>query len=115
MADVRCWDLGELKVEAHSPVVLHSDDGAERVIALALPAGEELGEHQVHENALVFVIEGELGLTAGDQERTLAAPGLAQFAPAERHAVRALSDSRLLLCLSPWPGEGHPSRRAGAG
>jgi hypothetical protein len=39
-------------------------------------------------------------------------PGLAAvFEPAERHAVRALSDARLLLVLAPWPGEGHPGAR----
>jgi quercetin dioxygenase-like cupin family protein len=36
---------------------------------------------------------------------------LAHFEPNERHEVRASTDSRLLLILSPWPGEGHPSRR----
>jgi hypothetical protein len=36
---------------------------------------------------------------------------LAQFAPNERHEVRATEDARLLLLLSPWPGEGHPSQR----
>ena len=39
-------------------------------------------------------------------------PGLlAVFDPNERHEVRATEDARLLLLLSPWPGEGHPSRR----
>ena len=31
-----------------------------------------------------------------------------EFDPGERHAVRALSDTRLLLLLAPWPGTGHP-------
>ena len=39
-------------------------------------------------------------------------PGfLAQFEPNERHEVRATSDTRLVLFLAPWPGEGHPSQR----
>ena len=44
----------------------------------------------------------------------LNAPGqrLLSFDPNERHEVRAKSDSRLLLLLAPWPGEGHPSRAA---
>jgi quercetin dioxygenase-like cupin family protein len=109
---VRYWELDRLGVQAHAPEVLHSDDGANRVIALYLPAGESLSEHQVHEHALVFVIEGELDLRAGAEQHTLAAPGLAQFEPAERHEVRAVVDSRLVLCLAPWPGEGHPSRGA---
>lgn len=30
-----------------------------------------------------------------------------EFDPGERHAVRAVTDTRLLL-LTPWPGAGHP-------
>jgi quercetin dioxygenase-like cupin family protein len=112
---VRSWELSRLDVSPHAPVVLHSDDGANRVIALALPAGDSLSEHQVHEQALVFVVEGELSVQAGDEQLTLSAPGLAQFEPAERHQVLALSDCRLVLCLAPWPGEGHPRRAAEGG
>jgi hypothetical protein len=36
---------------------------------------------------------------------------LSHFDPAERHSVRAVNDSRLVLVLAPWPGVGHPSRR----
>jgi hypothetical protein len=28
--------------------------------------------------------------------------------PRERHEVRALTDARVLLLLTPWPGPGHP-------
>jgi quercetin dioxygenase-like cupin family protein len=39
-------------------------------------------------------------------------PGLvAHFEPKQRHEVRAKTDTRLLLFLAPWPGEGHPSQR----
>jgi len=31
-----------------------------------------------------------------------------EFDPGERHAVRAVSDTRLLLLLTPWPAAGHP-------
>jgi hypothetical protein len=37
---------------------------------------------------------------------------MACFDPKERRVVRARSDSRLVLLLAPWPGEGHPSRAA---
>ena len=36
---------------------------------------------------------------------------MATFDPNERHEVRAVEDSRLLLVLAPWPGDGHPSLR----
>jgi redox-sensitive bicupin YhaK (pirin superfamily) len=101
------WDLQTLAVEPHPPRILHSARGEARSILIALPAGEELQEHQVHERAYVVVIEGEVdvgGQTGG--------PGLAAvFEPKERHAVRAVSDARLLLVLAPWPGDGHPGAR----
>ena len=101
------WDLRTLAVEPHHPKILHSARGEARSILILLPAGEELQEHQVHERAYVVVIDGEveLGGQAGG-------PGLAAvFDPAERHAVRAVSDARLLLVLAPWPGDGHPGAR----
>ena len=36
---------------------------------------------------------------------------LAVFDPQERHTVRAATDSRILLVLAPWPGDGHPGAR----
>jgi quercetin dioxygenase-like cupin family protein len=104
------WDTRSLAVEPHHPQVLRSDDET-RVITIHLPAGEELQEHQVHERAFLFVSDGEVELTQGDEVVT-GGPGLlAHFSPAERHRVRALSDARLVLVLAPWPGVGHPSRR----
>jgi quercetin dioxygenase-like cupin family protein len=107
---VEFWHLDSETVESHAPRVLRSDDEANRVILLALPAGERLDEHQVHEHALVIVLDGEVAIRAADSEQRLAAQGLVHFEPAERHEVEAISDSRLLICLAPWPGPGHPSR-----
>jgi quercetin dioxygenase-like cupin family protein len=101
------WDLRTLDVDRHHPRILHSARGEARSILLVLPAGKELREHQVHERAYVAVIDGEVdlaGMTGG--------PGLAAvFEPGERHAVKAISDARLLLVLAPWPGDGHPGAR----
>jgi quercetin dioxygenase-like cupin family protein len=110
MAEVDFWQLDSEVVEARAPRVLQSDDEANRVILLVLPAGEGLAEHQVHEHALVVVLDGEVVIRAGDGEQRLTAHGLVHFEPAERHEVQAVSDSRLLICLAPWPGPGHPSR-----
>lgn len=109
---MRFWQLESCAVETHHPQVLHSAQGAHRVILLALPAGELLQEHQVHEHALVFLTEGRLQIESDGTRQELSAPGLAHFQPAERHEVRALSDCRLVLCLTPWPGAGHPGVRA---
>jgi quercetin dioxygenase-like cupin family protein len=107
---VDLWRLDAEQVQPHSPRVLHSDDEANRVILLALPAGERLSEHQVHEHALAFVLDGEVVVRSGAEEQRLGAQGLVHFKPAERHEVEAMTDSRLLLCLAPWPGPGHHSR-----
>ena len=106
------WDIASLDVEPHQPAVLRSDDET-RVIAINLPAGELLQEHQVHERAWLVVVAGEVEIEQ-DGQTVSGGPGLlAHFEPNARHEVRAASDARLALLLSPWPGEGHPSRRDG--
>jgi quercetin dioxygenase-like cupin family protein len=104
------WDLTSLDVQPHQPAVLRSDDET-RVIAINLPAGEALQDHQVHERAWLFVANGEIEVEQGGDTVTGSTGFLAHFEPNERHEVRASSDSRLILLLSPWPGDGHPSRR----
>jgi redox-sensitive bicupin YhaK (pirin superfamily) len=106
------WDIASLDVEPHRPAVLRSD-GETRVIAINLPAGEELQEHQVHERAWLVVAGGEIEIAQGNNRVSGGAGLLAHFDPNERREVRAKLDSRVLLFLSPWPGEGHPSRRSG--
>lgn len=103
------WDVCALAIEPHHPQVLRSDDET-RAIAIQLPAGEELQEHQVHERAYLFVADGEVQITGDGRTVRGGAGFLSCFGPAERHAVKAVSDARLLLVLSPWPGVGHPSR-----
>ncbi len=106
------WDIRSLDVEPHFPQVLRTD-GELRAIAINLPGGEELQEHQVHERAYLLVADGDVEIAQGD-ERTRGGPGfLVHFDPNERREVRARSDARLLLMLAPWPGEGHSSQRAG--
>ena len=105
---MQTWDIRTLSIEPHQPQVLRSDSES-RAIAIQLPAGEELQEHQVHERTYLLVVEGEIeGIKDGEQ--VTAGPGsLAHFEPNERRTVRSLSDARLLLVLAPWPGVGHPS------
>jgi quercetin dioxygenase-like cupin family protein len=107
---VDTWDVASLEVQPHRPEVLRSDDEG-RVIAINLPAGEALKEHQVHERAWLVVAEGQIEVEQGGDTVTGGPGFLAHFEPAERHEVRATTDARLILLLSPWPGDGHPSRR----
>jgi quercetin dioxygenase-like cupin family protein len=108
---MQTWDLPELGVRPRHPEVL-SSDGEGRVIALTLPAGERLQEHQVHERAWLLVISGAIEIAEPGGEPVAGGAGmLASFAPNERREVTATEDALLLLVLSPWPGEGHPSNR----
>jgi quercetin dioxygenase-like cupin family protein len=103
------WDIRALAVEPHHPQVLKSDEET-RAIAILLPAGEELQEHQVHERAYLFVADGEIEITHDGNSVSGGCGLLAQFSPNERRTVRAISDARLVLVLAPWPGVGHPSQ-----
>ncbi len=104
------WDIASLPVEPHRPEVLRSDDET-RVVALNLPSGERLQEHQVHERTWLVVADGEVEVDEGETTVT-GGPGLlVHFEPNERREVRATRDARLILLLAPWPGEGHPRRR----
>ena len=97
-------------LEPHQPEVLRSDPEA-RVIAINLPEGKALGDHQVHERAWLVVVDGEVEVEEGGRTEKGGAGFLAHFQANERHEVRATSDARLLLILAPWPGEGHPRLR----
>ncbi len=104
------WDIRSLAIEPHQPQVLRSDDET-RAIAIALPAGEELKEHQVHERTYLVVADGEVEIEQDGQKVSGAAGFLSHFEPGERRTVRALQEARIVLVLAPWPGAGHPSRR----
>jgi quercetin dioxygenase-like cupin family protein len=103
------WDLKTVEVEPHQPRILASADDA-RSILLQLPAGEEMQEHEVHERARVIVVDGEVEITTQNGGGSVSASSghLFEFDPGERRTIVARSDARLLMVLSPWPGDGHP-------
>lgn len=102
------WAVTELHLQARLPEILSSTDDA-RAIALDLKEGESLGEHEVHERAWVIVISGEVEASSSDGGVIGGGPGtLFEFAPGERRRIDGITDTRLLLILTPWPGDGHP-------
>jgi quercetin dioxygenase-like cupin family protein len=105
---MRSWDLTSLDVPPRAPRIV-SDSPEARAIVVALPAGARLQEHEVHERAFVLVVSGAVTVAdaAGAQTRGEAGT-LFEFAPRERHELTAERDARLLLLLTPWPGDGHP-------
>jgi len=106
---VKRWDLHEIPTPegTRSPVVLHSQDGEGRVVLIRIDAGQELGEHQVKEAALLLVVAGEVTVDAGDESVDAEAGALFRFDPDERRTVRSASGGRVVLFLAPWPGVGH--------
>ena|SRR5215210_2004567 len=104
------WDIASLDVQPHSPKVLASDDET-RAIAINLPAGERLQDHQTRERAFLVVASGEIEID-GDGQSETGGPGfVAHFAPHERREVRASQDAKLVLILAPWPAEPEKSHR----
>jgi hypothetical protein len=102
------WDLKTVEVEPRQPRILASAEDA-RTILLRLPEGEELQEHEVHERARVLVVDGDVDVAEADGDFASASSGhLFEFEPGERRTIVARSDARLLMVLSPWPGDGHP-------
>jgi quercetin dioxygenase-like cupin family protein len=105
---MRSWNLHEIETPSgsRSPVVLDSDDAA-RVVLIGLDPGQELGEHQVKEHALVLVLEGTVRVESGGEILEAPSGTLFTFEPDERRSVSTEDGARILLFLAPWPGPGH--------
>ena len=102
------WNLREIETPggSRSPVVLRSDEAA-RAVLIALEPGQELGEHQVKEGALVSVVEGHVRVQSGGETVEGDVGCVFSFEADERRSVSTETGARILLILAPWPGEGH--------
>jgi quercetin dioxygenase-like cupin family protein len=101
------WHLPSIDVSGkREPRVLFSSPAC-RAVVIDLQPGETMGEHSVHEQAILQVVSGTVVLGADGGEIECPAGTLASFEPAERHTVHAKEASRVLLLLAPWPGIGH--------
>jgi quercetin dioxygenase-like cupin family protein len=105
---VEHWDLLGLEAPdgTRDPTVLLSDDGS-RAVLVALAPGQELGDHQVKENAWVTVVQGSVRVSAGGETVEGGVGSTFHFAPDERHSLTSDGGARVLLLLAPWPGDGH--------
>jgi quercetin dioxygenase-like cupin family protein len=107
VAAVERWHLPSIDADGkREPRVLFSRPDS-RAVVIDLREGDEMGEHRMHEHAVVFVVSGRLGVGIDDRSVDCQAGTLATFMPGETRTVRALEPSRILLLLAPWPGEGH--------
>jgi quercetin dioxygenase-like cupin family protein len=93
------------------PRVLFSTPEA-RAVVVELSEGETMGEHHVRERAIVQVVRGRVEIDASGERADCDAGWLVVLDCGERHSVRALEDSMLLLTLAPWPGKHHYSEDA---
>ena len=101
------WHLPSIEATGkREPRVLFSAPAC-RAVVIDMQAGEEMGEHQVRERAVISVVSGRVALGADGREIECEPGTLATFEPGERHTVRAVETSRILLLLAPWPAEGH--------
>ena len=105
---MQSWNLREIETPggSRSPVVLRSDPGS-RAVLIVLEPGQGLGDHQVKEGALVAVVEGSVLVEAGGTKIDGEAGCCFSFDADERRSISSEKGARLLLVLSPWPGEGH--------
>lgn len=105
---MQSWNLLEFETPGgtRSPIVLHSTDEA-RSVLMGINPGQELGDHQVFENAYMVVLDGRVRLQSGD-DAIDAGPGtLVRFEEKERRRISSADGARVLLILAPWPGAGH--------
>lgn len=101
------WHLPSVdQTGKREPRVLFSSPAC-RAVVIDLQAGEAMGEHAVRENAIIHVSSGAVTITTDGPEIECPAGSLVVFTPGERHALRAIDASRLLLLLAPWPADGH--------
>jgi len=70
-----------------------------QLMRLVLPAGQGIREHSVAGAITVQCLEGEAVVTTPSRECQLTAGQLVMLAGAEPHAVRALTDSSLLVTV----------------
>ena len=106
-SSVQLWDVLAADATGRTdPRVLFSTPEA-RMVMIDLAAGERLGEHEVHERAIIQVARGSVELTSGAARRSAARARSSCSSRASATAVRAPEHARILLTLAPWPGAGH--------
>jgi quercetin dioxygenase-like cupin family protein len=89
--------LGERLAEAASHAILKTH--ALELMRLVLPAGKSLPPHSVYGEVTLYCIEGEVEVDGQGGACRLGAGQLVLLPAQDRHAVRALQDSSLLLTV----------------
>ena len=105
---MQSWNLLEIATPggSRSPVVLHTDNEV-RAVLIGLDPGQELGDHEVKEEAFIVVVDGDVHVESKGESVTATAGTMFRFDPQERRAVGTERGAKVLLLLAPWPGPGH--------
>ncbi len=99
-----------MRAEAHASVSGHRQlavvrHGPLSMILFAFDEGGYLKEHQADGEVIIHVLRGRLTVTVASEDVTLKEGQLLALAPSQRHAVRALEESDMLLCIARLPSE----------
>ena len=86
-------------------VLFESQDA--RLVGFALRAGQEINAHRSPSQLLAQVIEGSLIFTVADQPFSLRAGMVLQVNAGVWHNLRATTDTRMLLVMTPDPAQVH--------
>ncbi|HSI98160.1 MAG TPA: hypothetical protein VK926_07330 [Gaiellaceae bacterium] len=101
------WHLPSVEATGkRDPRVLFSRSEA-RGVLIDLLEGDELGDHRLYESAVLLVVTGAVAVETEGQAIECDAGTLLTFGSGETRSLRASKASRILLLLTPWPGEGH--------
>ena len=106
------WAIKNLNLKPHAPEILASTDDA-RAIALLIPAGESLDDHQVHERAWVTVLDGEVEITTTTGESRQRQQRPAHRIRSQRAPCRTRPHRRPTLAAAHAMARTRPSRSDG--
>lgn len=110
--EVQHFDLAAaaaaLRAEPHDSVSGHRQvalvrRGPVSLILFAFEKDGVLKEHQAQGEVIIHVLRGRLTIAVGGSDTTLGAGELLALAPGQRHAVRAIEDSDMLLSIARLP------------
>lgn len=99
-----------LRAEPHAAVSGHRQvalvrHGPVTVILFVFERDGALKEHQTEGEVTIQVLAGRLAVSVGEERLDLGPGELVSLAPGQRHAVRALEPSEMLLTVCLVPGE----------
>lgn len=111
---VRLFDLREqLPFNDNGPhVQLLSENGDARLVGLALRAGQEIKEHHSPSRLTVQAVDGCLVFSVAGQDIHLRAAMVLQIEAGLSHHLRAETDARLLLLMTPSPTHLHTESKS---